>query len=543
MVFEAECFRLRSIVSFDERDVIMTKNKWFGTDGVRGVANEFPMTAEFAFRLGCAAAEIVCTDKKKVAIAKDTRISADMLEASLCAAFTAKGIDVIRLGVIPTPTVTAFADTLGVDMALMITASHNPYYDNGIKLIAPNGDKFSDETTAELETLIEKNDFSFDKNKIGKITENFSIVEKYMQQAINLFGNVKLNGMKIVVDCANGCFSNILPEVLRQAGAEVVAIGVSPDGYNINKDCGSQHVEAMLEEVKNQRADLGIAVDGDGDRIKVCNEKGVLIKSDQLIAFLAKYLTSYYGSEVSDGKIVSYVKTLGSRDLGLSMSYRFKTDVPLNLIAGVFNGSGTNNPEWGKRVNLMGRIELGGDKGLQGSVAYYHGYSPQHVKVEEQNGTFVTEDFEQKLRMVGGELRYTRGGLLLEGEYARRYLCMEGATAMMATALVQGYYRFQLPKCPTIDYIAPIARWDMGNNVDYLNVQNKLRETFEANRITVGVNIGFGTKWIQSEIRLNYAIFCLLSYYYHLSNNNELGEELSFCTNLFKWGNREWMSG
>lgn len=226
-------------------------------------------------------------------------------------------------------------------------------------------------------------------------------------------------------------------------------------------------------------------------------------------SFLAKYLTSYYGSEVSDGKIVSYVKTLGSRDLGLSMSYRFKTKVPLNLIAGVFNGSGTNNPEWGKRVNLMGRIELGGDKGLQGSVAYYHGYSPQHVKVEEQNGAFVTEDFEQKLRMVGGELRYTRGGLLLEGEYARRYLCMEGATAMMATALVQGYYRFQLPKCPTIDYIAPIARWDMGNNVDYLNVQNKLRETFEANRITVGVNIGFGTKWIQSEIRLNYEKYLL----------------------------------
>lgn len=226
-------------------------------------------------------------------------------------------------------------------------------------------------------------------------------------------------------------------------------------------------------------------------------------------SFLAKYLTSYYGSEVSDGKIVSYVKTLGSRDLGLSMSYRFKTKVPLNLIAGVFNGSGTNNPEWGKRVNLMGRIELGGDKGLQGSVAYYHGYSPQHVKVEEQDGTFVTEDFEQRLRMVGGELRYTRGGLLLEGEYARRYLCMEGATAMMATALVQGYYRFQLPKCPTIDYIAPIARWDMGNNVDYLNVQNKLRETFEANRITVGVNIGFGTKWIQSEIRLNYEKYLL----------------------------------
>ena len=226
-------------------------------------------------------------------------------------------------------------------------------------------------------------------------------------------------------------------------------------------------------------------------------------------SFLAKYLTSYYGNEVSDGKIVSYVKTLGSRDLGLSMSYHFKTDLPLNLIAGVFNGSGTNNPEWGKRVNLMGRIELGGKEGLQGSVAYYHGYSPQHVTVEEHNGTFVTKDFEQKLRMVGGELRYTRGGLLLEGEYARRYLCMKGATAMMATAQVQGYYRFQLPKSPMIDYIAPIARWDMGNNVDYLNVQNNLRETFSANRITVGVNFGFGSKWIQSEIRLNYEKYLL----------------------------------
>lgn len=226
-------------------------------------------------------------------------------------------------------------------------------------------------------------------------------------------------------------------------------------------------------------------------------------------SFLAKYLTSYYGNEVSDGKIVSYVKTLGSRDLGLSMSYHFKTDLPLNLIAGMFNGSGTNNPEWGKRVNLMGRIELGGKEGLQGSVAYYHGYSPQHVTVEEHNGTFVTKDFEQKLRMVGGELRYTRGGLLLEGEYARRYLCMKGTTAMMATALVQGYYRFQLPKSPMIDYIAPIARWDMGNNVDYLNVQNNLRETFSANRITVGVNFGFGSKWIQSEIRLNYEKYLL----------------------------------
>ena len=269
----------------------MAKNKWFGTDGVRGVANEFPMTADFAFRLGCAAAEVVCINKKKVAIAKDTRISSDMLEASLCAAFTAKGIDVIRLGVIPTPALTAFADNLNIDMALMITASHNPYYDNGIKLITPNGDKFSDETTAQLEELIEKNEFSFDKNKIGKVLDDDSIKEKYIKKALAIFGNdINLSSFKIVADCANGCFSDILPKVLQQLGAEVIALGANPDGYNINRNCGSQHVATMCDEVKKCGANLGIAVDGDGDRIKISDNDGKIIGSDQMIAFLARYL-------------------------------------------------------------------------------------------------------------------------------------------------------------------------------------------------------------------------------------------------------------
>ena len=269
----------------------MAKNKWFGTDGVRGVANEFPMTAEFALKLGMAAAELVCTKYKKAAIAKDTRISGDMLEAALVAGFTAKGIDVVCLGIIPTPAVTTFVSDLGVDMAVMITASHNPYQDNGIKLIAKTGDKFADETTAALEALIEKNEFNFDKDKIGRVTADNSIKEKYEQIALQMFSKTgSLKGMKIVADCANGCFSNILPRVLRQLGAEVVVIGAAPDGYNINRDCGSQHVEAMLAEVKKRNADLGIAVDGDGDRIKLCDNEGKLIKSEQLMAFLAKYL-------------------------------------------------------------------------------------------------------------------------------------------------------------------------------------------------------------------------------------------------------------
>ena len=266
----------------------MSKNKWFGTDGVRGVANEFPMTADFAFKLAAAASKLVCIKNKKVAIAKDTRISGDMLEAALIAGFTASGVDVIRLGVVPTPTVTTFVDQLTVDMAVMITASHNPYFDNGIKLIAADGDKFSDEVTSQIEELIEKNEFVFDKEKLGCVYDH-SIRQKYIDLVYTMFKESNpLKGLKVVVDCANGCFSGIFPEVLNRLGAEVVSLGVSPDGYNINRDCGSQHVESMLQTVKDVRGDVGIAVDGDGDRIKICDENGNLVKSEQLMAFLIK---------------------------------------------------------------------------------------------------------------------------------------------------------------------------------------------------------------------------------------------------------------
>lgn len=269
----------------------MAKNKWFGTDGVRGVANEFPMTAEFAFKLACALSKKVCVNHKKVAIAKDTRISCDMLEAAMIAGFTAQGVNVVRLGILPTPAVTTFADKTGCDMAVMITASHNPYQDNGIKLIGADGDKFADEVTAEIENLIELNDFVFSKNELGMVSYDATIKEKYKRIAYEMCQNKPIfKGLKVVVDCANGCFYDILPEVLQNLGAEVIALGVEPDGLNINRDCGSQHVEAMLEKVKESKADIGIAVDGDGDRIKICDNNGNLIKSEQLMAFLAQVL-------------------------------------------------------------------------------------------------------------------------------------------------------------------------------------------------------------------------------------------------------------
>lgn len=268
-------------------------NKYFGTDGVRGVANVFPMTADFAMKLAMACAETVCTNKRKVAIGKDTRLSGDMLEAALTAGFTAKGVDVVRLGVLPTPAVTTVTPKLGVDMAVMITASHNPYKDNGIKLVAADGEKFSDEVTAELEAKVIAGEFNFDEDKIGAVSDNYQAVDEYIKIAKSTAkGSQPLKGLKVVLDCANGVFSKIMPQVYKDFGAEVIAMACEPDGLNINRDCGSMHPQKMMERVKAEQADLGIAVDGDGDRIIVCNEKGEKINSEQIIGFLADYLDS-----------------------------------------------------------------------------------------------------------------------------------------------------------------------------------------------------------------------------------------------------------
>lgn len=266
-------------------------NKLFGTDGVRGVANEFPMTAEFAFRLAQTLSHLICTQKKRVAIGKDTRVSADMLESALIAGFTSMGVNVIKMGVVPTPLLTAEVGSLNADMAVMITASHNPYHDNGIKLVNSNGDKFSDEKTAELEKLL-TSDMVFTQNKenIGRVFEDEKSIPAYMANARSIAPNTNaLKGLRVVLDCANGAFSKIMPQIFKDLGAGVITLADAPDGYNINKDCGSQHTEKMQQVVTDSHAHLGIAVDGDGDRIIICDENGTRIEGDQIIAFLATY--------------------------------------------------------------------------------------------------------------------------------------------------------------------------------------------------------------------------------------------------------------
>ena len=268
-------------------------NKLFGTDGVRGVANTFPMTAEFAFKLATILSKIACLAHKKVAIGKDTRISGDMIEAALSAGFMSCGVSMLSLGIVPTPLVTLKTPSLGVDMALMITASHNPYQDNGIKLINADGDKFSDDFYKKIELLLEQEEnLSGERTSaIGSILSRTDVVEQYIEDIRNIAPNYKaLQGLRVVLDCANGSYSYILPQTFKDLGAGVIAINNQPNGVNINENCGSQHPEQLAKTVIDTHAHFGVAVDGDGDRIILVDDKGNIIDGDQLLCFLALYL-------------------------------------------------------------------------------------------------------------------------------------------------------------------------------------------------------------------------------------------------------------
>ena len=267
-------------------------NKLFGTDGVRGKANSFPMNVDFALDLARVLSGFACNEKKRIAIAKDTRISGDMLESALCSGFMENGIDVVLLGVVPTPLVTLFTKNLDVDLAIMITASHNPYFDNGFKLINSKGDKFDDDFYRIVEEKIENKEFNKNKdNNIGKCRKNEDVVEEYISKIRDIAPNYKaLSGLRVVLDCANGSYFYILPQIFKDLGAGVISINNEPNGYNINENCGSQHTDELAKTVVESKADFGIAVDGDGDRIILVDNDGKVIDGDQLLCFLANYM-------------------------------------------------------------------------------------------------------------------------------------------------------------------------------------------------------------------------------------------------------------
>lgn len=267
----------------------------FGTDGIRGIAGTFPMTPELIFRLAKVLSILICQNQKRVAIGKDTRVSSYMLEAALTAGFTSMGIDVVKMRVVPTPLMTSQITDLNVDMGLMITASHNPYQDNGIKLIDQYGDKFSDLWTQKIEELlISDESFPNSSQTLGKVYKDKISVPTYIQNVLSISPYPDaLKGLRLVLDCANGAFSKIMPQVFKNLGAGIITLSAEPNGYNINENCGSEHIEHLCQVVQESHADLGIAVDGDGDRLIIIDSEGQKVDGDQIIAFLADFLKKH----------------------------------------------------------------------------------------------------------------------------------------------------------------------------------------------------------------------------------------------------------
>ncbi|CAN1594091.1 {ManB} Phosphomannomutase [Candidatus Pelagibacterales bacterium] len=268
--------------------------KYFGTDGIRGEVNKGSITGEMFFRFGLAAGTYFSNQNKqrhKAIIAKDTRLSGYMLEPALVSGLISAGMDVLLLGPLPTNGLAMLTKSMKADLGIMLTASHNPHTDNGLKLFGPDGMKLSDKVEKQIEKLIDDKveKYLVKPNLLGRAKRLEDATENYIGILKNIFPkSFNLSGVKIFLDCANGASYKSAPALLRELGAEVVAIGINPDGFNINKNCGSTYPELIQQSVKTHKADIGIAFDGDADRVIMCDEKGEIIDGDQIIAMIAK---------------------------------------------------------------------------------------------------------------------------------------------------------------------------------------------------------------------------------------------------------------
>lgn len=306
----------------------MSKRKYFGTDGIRGLANSHPMTAEVALRVGLAAGKLFRRDHGRrhlVVIGKDTRLSGYMIEPALVAGFTSMGMDVRLFGPLPTPAVAMMTRSMRADLGVMISASHNAYTDNGIKLFGPDGYKLSDERELEIEAHMDEGlqEGLAAADSLGRVQRVDDAQARYVEIAKASFPrHLNLNGLRVVIDCANGAAYKVAPAVLYELGAEVLKVGVDPNGFNINSDCGSTHPEAMVAAVREYRADIGIALDGDADRVAICDETGQVVDGDQIMAIIAGAWAAE--NRLTGGGIVATVMS----NLGLE---RFMTDKGLTL--------------------------------------------------------------------------------------------------------------------------------------------------------------------------------------------------------------------
>ena len=283
---------------------------FFGTDGIRGTVNTESLNSEIALKLGLAAGKVFTrgNHKHRVLIGKDTRISGYMLESALESGFTSSGMDVFLTGPIPTPAVAHLTQALRADLGVMITASHNTYEDNGFKLFGPDGYKLTDEKQTEINELMNRSDIMSlqDKNQIGAARRVDDALSRYIEFAKASFPNsMRLDHLKIVLDCANGAAYKVAPMIFWELGADVIVIGDKPNGRNINQDCGSTKTKALRKKVKDENADLGIAFDGDGDRLVIIDENGDQVNGDHLLAMIALSLKKK--NLLKNNKVVSTI--------------------------------------------------------------------------------------------------------------------------------------------------------------------------------------------------------------------------------------------
>ena len=272
-------------------------HKYFGTDGIRGKANKYPITADMALRIGQAAGQVLAEHieegRPTVVIGKDTRLSGYMIESALQAGFTSVGFFCLLVGPMPTPAVAMLTRSLRADLGVMITASHNPYDDNGIKLFKPDGTKLNGELVKKIEALID-NPEQIElaaPEQVGKALRIDDAVGRYIESCKRAVPKYfDLDGMKMVVDCAHGATYHIAPKTFWELGAKVIRLGTEPDGFNINEGCGALHPEHMREAVLKEGADLGVALDGDGDRLFLCDANGNIMDGDQILAAMATFM-------------------------------------------------------------------------------------------------------------------------------------------------------------------------------------------------------------------------------------------------------------
>ena len=299
----------------------------FGTDGIRGLVNKFPITADIALKIGTAIGVFIDANnsKRRVVIAKDTRLSGYMIEPALTSGLISTGADVILVGPMPTPSVPILIKSLRADFGIMITASHNPYHDNGVKLFNKNGYKLDIISREKIENLIfsEKLGESLaEPSKLGRAKRLDDAPGRYIEFVKRSFPkNFTLSGVKIVLDCANGSAYNLAPTILWELGAEVTKLSCEPNGFNINDNCGSIYPENLCKKVLETKSDIGIALDGDADRITICNEKGQVIPGEYIIAMIATYLKTHRRLK-GDAIVVTKISNLALEDYLKSMGIK-----------------------------------------------------------------------------------------------------------------------------------------------------------------------------------------------------------------------------